>query len=235
MAQYQDNRPRTKGDTGDLVLAVQLSSGASQVDTDGAYTPLQTDASGNLRVNVAAGGTSGQQYADGTARGTATGTLAMGDDGSNIQSLACDTGGFLRTDIAKISGGTTVTASAGIQRVQSISSDDSSFLFAAGLSKTPTFLQISASASGLTQLVASAAGSAYRILAYNFMTNGAVNVQFYSSATPMGGIAYCPTAGIGKVAGYCPVGWMQTTAGQNLQINLSANIAVGGEIVYIGI
>lgn len=37
----------------------------------------------------------GVQYADGAARGTATGTLAMGDDGTNIQSVKVDTSGVL--------------------------------------------------------------------------------------------------------------------------------------------
>jgi len=103
--------------------------------SDGVETAL-VDASGNLMVNVAAGGAgdgaildgvtstikatvldytnanplavrltdtdgnyvgagAGTQYADGAARGTATGTLAMGDDGTLIQSLKCDANGVL--------------------------------------------------------------------------------------------------------------------------------------------
>lgn len=38
-------------------------------------------------------GGGGTQYADGAVRGTATGTIAMGDDGTNIQSIAVDTSG----------------------------------------------------------------------------------------------------------------------------------------------
>lgn len=41
----------------------------------------------------------GQQYADAAARGTATGTLAMGDDGTNIQSVHVDTSGDLQVDV----------------------------------------------------------------------------------------------------------------------------------------
>ena len=44
----------------------------------------------------------GTQYADGAARGTATGTLAMIDDGTNIQSLSGDSNG--RLNVNNISG-----------------------------------------------------------------------------------------------------------------------------------
>jgi len=41
----------------------------------------------------------GTQYADGAARGTATGTIAMGDDGTNIQSIHVDSSGDLQVDV----------------------------------------------------------------------------------------------------------------------------------------
>lgn len=53
----------------------------------------------------------GTQYADGAVRGTATGTIAMGDDGTNIQSIKVDAAGELQVDVLTlpaISG--TVTA-----------------------------------------------------------------------------------------------------------------------------
>lgn len=50
-------------------------------------------------VNIVGGSASGTQYADGTARGTATGTLAMGDDGTNIQSIKVDSSGELQIDV----------------------------------------------------------------------------------------------------------------------------------------
>lgn len=63
------------------------------------------DAAGN-QITTFGGG---QQYADGSARGTATGTLAMGDDGTNIQSISVDSTGKL--NINSISS--TVNASLG--------------------------------------------------------------------------------------------------------------------------
>lgn len=41
----------------------------------------------------------GTQYADGAVRGTATGTLVMGDDGTNIQSIHTDSSGDLQVDV----------------------------------------------------------------------------------------------------------------------------------------
>ena len=61
---------------------------------------LKLDASDNLLVNVAAGGTAGQQYADGAARGTATGTLLMVDDGTLIQSALGTAAGVLKIDLS---------------------------------------------------------------------------------------------------------------------------------------
>ncbi len=53
----------------------------------------------SMRVNVVAGGTSGTEYADGAARGTATGTLIMADDGVNINSVVSDADGHLQIDV----------------------------------------------------------------------------------------------------------------------------------------
>lgn len=41
----------------------------------------------------------GTQYADGAARGSAIGTIAMGDDGTNIQSVHVDSSGDLQIDV----------------------------------------------------------------------------------------------------------------------------------------
>lgn len=398
MQEHKANDQQAAGkDTGILPLAVQKSTGAA-VASEGTYSPLQVDSSGNLRVNVAAGGAGdgaildgvsssikatvmdyansnpltvrltdtngdyvaagggGTQYKMDTTTASATGTLELGYDGSIIRAILTDstgrqmmdvsrvggqtvatagtgiqsvgintaqnainvsqwggntaataaagtplvgvtgtpsfniaqvggntavtgaagvlsidnrllagqamaTGGtgiqqvagninqvggqtvatagtgraLVGVDIFQVGGSTTVTASAGIQRVHSLAAFDVATIYSSGLAKKPTFLQISASASGSNLLVASAASTSYVVLAYNFMSNGAVNAQFLSSATPMGGIAYMPTAGVGKVAPFSEVGWMQTTAGHSLNLNLSANIAVGGELVYIAI
>ncbi len=79
-----------------------VTGGATSAkQSDGSQKTQVVDGSGNvigstsnaLDVNIKSGASSGQQYADGDARGTATGTLGMVDDGTNIQSMAGDTAG----------------------------------------------------------------------------------------------------------------------------------------------
>lgn len=60
-----------------------------------AFDVAVVDGSGNQVTSFG----STTQYADGAARGSATGTLAMGDDGTNIQSLHTDTSGDLQIDV----------------------------------------------------------------------------------------------------------------------------------------
>lgn len=76
-----------------------VTGGATSAkQSDGSQKTQVVDGSGNvigstsnaLDVNIKSGASSGTQYADGAARGTATGTLAMGDDGTNIQSIKVD-------------------------------------------------------------------------------------------------------------------------------------------------
>jgi hypothetical protein len=50
-------------------------------------------------VTGGGGGGSGTQYADGAVRGTATGTLAMVDDGTNIQSVSGDSAGRINVNV----------------------------------------------------------------------------------------------------------------------------------------
>jgi len=91
--------------------------------TGGGQKTQIVDGSGNvigstsnaLNVNISSGGGSSTQYADGAARGTATGTLAMGDDGTNIQSLKSDSSGVLaiQDNGGSITVDGSVTANAG--------------------------------------------------------------------------------------------------------------------------
>jgi len=63
------------------------------------------DASGN-QITTFGGGT---QFTDGAARGTATGTLMMVDDGTNIQSASGDSSGRLNT-LSRVTDGTNTAA-----------------------------------------------------------------------------------------------------------------------------
>lgn len=99
---------------------------------------------------------------------------------------------------------------------------------------TPKFAKIAASGSGNNTIVAAVTSKKIRVLAYNFMSEGTVNAKFQSAAggTDLTGLSYL-IANTGKVAPFNPVGWFETVAGELLNLNLSAAVAVGGELVYV--
>jgi len=87
-----------------LTVSVEGDIGTLDQLQTGPIAPLTTaivDASGN-QVTSFGGGT---QYNDGAARGSATGTLALGDDGTNIQSVKVDSAGELQIDVLSIAAG----------------------------------------------------------------------------------------------------------------------------------
>ena len=99
---------------------------------------------------------------------------------------------------------------------------------------TPLFASIAASGNGNNTVVAAVTGKKIRVLAYNFMANGTVNAKWQSGAggTDLTGLKYL-VANTGLVAPFNPVGWFETAAAALLNLNLSAGIAVGGELVYV--
>lgn len=62
-----EDAAHVSGDSGVMTLAVRKDTGAAVAGTDGDYSPLQVDASGNLRVNVAAGGAGDGAILDGVS------------------------------------------------------------------------------------------------------------------------------------------------------------------------
>jgi len=92
---------------------------------EGDWTQVRASSKGALWVTIpdsngdpitSFGG--GQQYADGAARGTATGTLAMVDDGVNIQSALGDSSGRLVVAGAGVAG----TPAGGVVSIQGVAS-----------------------------------------------------------------------------------------------------------------
>lgn len=101
-----------------------------------------------------------------------------------------------------------------------------------GGTNTPArFAAIQTSASGDTTIVAAVPDKRIILLAYNYMANGAVNVKWRSNTTDLTGLAYLVANG-GKVCPFANTGWAITALGEALVINLSAAIAVGGEVAY---
>lgn len=62
-----EDDPHVTGDKGVMALAVRKDTGAALAGLDADYSPLQVDASGNLRVNVAAGGAGDGAILDGVS------------------------------------------------------------------------------------------------------------------------------------------------------------------------
>ena len=124
--QPAEDTAHTSGDEGIQVLAVRKDTGAVLSDTDGDYTPLQTDGSGNLRVNVASGtiianagtGTllvdselpTAAALADAAANPT-TATAGVANllfNGTTWDRMRGDTTNGLDVDVTRVSGSVTV-------------------------------------------------------------------------------------------------------------------------------
>lgn len=94
---------------------------------------------------------------------------------------------------------------------------------------------IDVNASGANIIVPARAGVSIIVVAYNYMSNGAVNAHWRSGSTPISGTAYLVEAGRGKVCPYNPKGWCATAQGEALVLQLSAATAVGGELVFLAV
>lgn len=109
---------------------------------------------------------------------------------------------------------------------------DTSALYAGTTSLVPKFAVITASASGSTSVVALVAAKKIRVISYVVVANAAVNIKFQSNATDETGLLYLSANG-GVSGAYAPTGHFETNAGEALNINLSAAVAVGGHITYV--
>lgn len=92
---------------------------------------------------------------------------------------------------------------------------------------------VQASSSGDNTLLSALTGRKIRVLAFYGSCAGTVNAKFQSDAsgTDLTGLLY-GVANSGIVLPYNDRGWFETQAGQLLNLNLSAAVAVGGTLVY---
>lgn len=102
-ATFDDVAPDSvdEGDGGAIRMSANRNLYVRIRDNAGNERGLNVDANGAIAVTGGGGGT---QFADGAARGTATGTIAMVDDGTNIQSLLGDTSGRAFINVSQING-----------------------------------------------------------------------------------------------------------------------------------
>jgi hypothetical protein len=100
------------------------------------------------------------------------------------------------------------------------------------------YVVVDASDSGSNTLVAAVASKQIRVLAFALMGGGTVTAAFGSddgaptpTVTPITG-GFALVANTQVVAGFNPVGWFETVAGEALDLDLSGAVAVGGCLVY---
>jgi hypothetical protein len=98
---------------------------------------------------------------------------------------------------------------------------------------TPKFVAVAASSSGDNTLVTGVALKKIRVLTYMLSVSAAVNAKFQSStAGDLTGLFYF-AANSGATAGFCQLGHFETVAGEDLQLNLSGAVPVGGYLLYV--
>lgn len=129
--QFAEDAAHASGDLGTLSLVVRKDAAGTLSSTDGDYTPLQVDASGNLRVT---GGGGGQQFAEDTAHVSGDlGTLLLAirnDAGAALAGttgdyigLSTDANGFLRVAPVVLAAGTAIFGKVGIDQTTIGTSD----------------------------------------------------------------------------------------------------------------
>ena len=96
---------------------------------------------------------------------------------------------------------------------------------------------ISASALGDNPIVSAVPGKRIRVLGFVLSFSGATNAKWRDGTTDLTGLMYGATGGA-IVAPVTPsvmasgIGWMRTSQGNALQLNLSLAVAVGGFVLY---
>ena len=96
------------------------------------------------------------------------------------------------------------------------------------------YASITATTSGATTIVTGCSGLRIYVLRWALTANGTVNVNLQSHTTTAIATGlhyltqYAPAGGA-----WCPAGIFATLPGEGLDINLSGNVAVGGELTYV--
>jgi hypothetical protein len=159
---------------------------------------------------------------------------SLGTDGASPPSIA-GTGirGWLRAIYQELAGVISVTVGNFPALQAAASSSETSAIYNGTTALVPKFAKINASGLGTNNILAAVTGKKIRVLRWDLTTSGAVNAKFQSNAaTDISGLYYFAQNG-GISAGFSPVGHFQTNAGETLDLNLSAAVAVGGTLTYV--
>lgn len=126
------------------------------------------------------------------------------------------------------------TTFASDQSTLSIAPDTSRILNgASGVSLTPKWAFVDATASGDTSVVALVSGKKIRVLFWEMSPEAAVNARFRSNTTSKTALYYMDGKGNGQRAGFNQAGWFETASGEALNVNLSGAINVGVLVGYV--
>ena len=90
---------------------------------------------------------------------------------------------------------------------------------------------INESSMGDNPVIEAVPGLRLAVVQLRVLAAGAVNIKFRSGTTDIDGLAYLTTDS-GYILNFSPVGWFTTNAGEALNLNLSAAVAVGGILGY---
>ncbi len=99
---------------------------------------------------------------------------------------------------------------------------------------SPNFASVAVNTAGYNIVVPAVPGKRILLLSCILTVSDDVNLKWqHNQGTPkdLTGLAYVSKQG-GHVRPFSPVGWFQTDPTQPLLLNLSANVAVGGDLVY---
>jgi hypothetical protein len=106
-------------------------------------------------------------------------------------------------------------------------------LYAGTTALTPKFASISASTNGDNTLVAAVGGKKIRVLSLALVSAGTVSARLQTAAAGAYLTGALPlVANSGFVLPFSPTGWAETVAGDLLNLELSAGVAVGGLLCY---
>ncbi len=218
--------------TGTFYQATQPISGTITADQGGTWT---VGVSGD--VTVVGTGTLAVQASQ-------TGTWTVGISGTPTVAVSgtVPVSGTFWQATQPVSG--TVTAdqggvwsvglAAGAAVVGQIAAGDQlGVIYSGAAALTPVTAPINVSASGNTTVVAAVAGKRIYVLRWSVRASGPVTIQWLDTAAavlsgPRPLVAYASDGG-----DYCPASIYQTGVGNGLVLDLSAAVAVGGELTYV--
>lgn len=105
-------------------------------------------------------------------------------------------------------------------------------LFSGVTSCTPAFAQLTTSATGNQEVVASVSGKKIRVIAAALYGNASASVQWISSTAAISPLAYVGS-NYGYVLPFNPAGWFETASNAGLRINATGSTNIGVHVTYI--